>query len=72
MTFYKEARESLKNRLKKKDFDCEGSLEEVIDKIDEWFSEYFDCNPAFRLEYDKETNSIIVCHYQEYEIFKVK
>lgn len=72
MSLHKEARKYLENRLKKKDFDFEGSLEEIIDKIDEWFYEYFNWDPAFRLEYDKKTNSIIICHYQEYEVFKVK
>lgn len=72
MSSYREARKHLENRLKEKDFTFEGSLEEVIDKIDEWLYEYFNWNPAFRLEYNKETNSIIICHHQQYEIFKVK
>lgn len=72
LSMYKEAIKHLENRLKEKDFDFEGSLEEVIAKMEEWFFEYFGWNPSFSLMYDKETNSIIICHYQQYEIFKVK
>lgn len=70
---YQSSRESLKKRLVKKDFDHKGTLEDMIDKIDDWIKDTFDDADitSFLIEFDKETNTIIVCHYQNYTLFNV-
>ena len=69
---YKFARKQLEERLKAKEVDFAGSLKEVIEKMDEWFLQYFDLNPQFRIEFNEEHNCIVICHYQTYEIYKVE
>ena len=69
---YQFARKWLEHRLKKKEYDFEGTLKEVIEKMDRWFMAYFNYDPSFRLEYDAKTNTIIICHDRYYGIFRVK
>ena len=69
---YEFARKCLEHRLKTEDYDFEGTLKEVIEKMDRWFCDFFNWESAFRLEYDAKTNTIIICHDRYYGIFKVK
>ena len=68
---YEVARKWLEHRLKTEEYDFEGTLKEVIDKINRWFMEYFNWDPPFCLEYNAKTNTIIICHDRYYGIFKV-